>query len=67
MTIINEVDSHTNLAELKSEYEKTKTSLEKMRAERQKFFGELSQVTIQYHELENNYQKLVTENKQIRE
>lgn len=42
MTLINEVDSHTNLAELKNEYERTKTALEKVRAERQKFFGELS-------------------------
>lgn len=31
MTIINEVDSHTNMAELKTEYEKTKSQLEKMR------------------------------------
>ena len=42
MTIINEVDSHTNFAELKNEYDKTKVTLEKIRDERLKFFGELS-------------------------
>lgn len=55
MTIINEVDSHTNLAELKNEYEKTKFVLERVRSERDKFYNELSQVTINLHELESNY------------
>jgi len=42
MNLINEVDSHTNLAELKNEYEKTKFVLEKIRADRDKFYNELS-------------------------
>ena len=62
MTIINEVDSHNNLQELKNDYEKTKFVVEKVRAEKAKFYNELSQVTINLHELENNYQNLLAEN-----
>jgi hypothetical protein len=42
MTIINEVDSHNNLQELKNDYEKTKFIVEKVRAEKAKFYNELS-------------------------
>ena len=55
MNIINEVDSTTNLAELKNENEKAKYVLGKIRAERDKFYNELSEVTIDLHELESNY------------
>lgn len=50
--IINEVDSHTNLEDLKNEYEKTQFVLERIRAEKDKFYNELSAVTINLHELE---------------
>lgn len=42
VNIINEVFSHTNLLELKNEYEKTKYMLMKIRSKRDKFFNELS-------------------------
>ena len=42
MTIINEVDAHTNLADLKNEYEKTKFVLDKIRADRDQYYNELS-------------------------
>ena len=67
LSLINDVESNTNLAELKTEYEKTKSQLEKARSEKQKFFSELSQVTIQYHELEKEHQKVSTDNKSERD
>lgn len=67
MTIINELDSHNSLQELKNDYEKTKFFLEKVRAEKSKYCNELSQVTLNMHELENNYGNLLAENNQLRE
>lgn len=46
MTIINEVDSHTNLQELKAKYDKTKIALEKVKEQRLKFFQNLSAVSM---------------------
>ncbi len=67
MTIINEVDSHTNLQELKTKYDKTKVALEKVKEQRLKFFQNLSAVSMQLHDLEYNYQNLVGENTYLRE
>lgn len=44
MNIINEVDQHTNLAELKNEHEKTKIVLNRIKGERDKFYNELSKI-----------------------
>jgi DNA repair exonuclease SbcCD ATPase subunit len=51
LTIINEVDSNNNLAELKNEYEKTKTQLDKERTEKRKSMNEVNQLTHQSDEL----------------
>ena len=42
INLINEVEQNTDLAELKSEYEKTKFILEKVKTERDKIFNELN-------------------------
>lgn len=57
MTILNEVDSHTNIADLKTktEYEKIKFILVKTEADRDKFSEDLNKVTVEKHEMENSY------------
>lgn len=51
MNLINEVDSHTSLAELKNENEKTKIVLERIKGERDKFLNEITKLK----ELEVNF------------
>ena len=55
MTIINEVDSNTNLAELKNEYEKIKVMLEKVRGERDKSYNEFKTLSMIFRDIEMKY------------
>jgi uncharacterized small protein (DUF1192 family) len=51
--IINEVDSNNNIALLRNEHEKTKSQLEKVRAERKKANHELSQLNLEMQDTKN--------------
>ena len=55
LSLINDVESSTDLAELKTEQQKVKSQLEKTRSEKQRYFSDLSKVTQEYHELEKDY------------
>jgi two-component sensor histidine kinase len=67
MTILNDLDSVSNIAELKNEYEKNKYILDKVREEKEMFQNELRQISLTHNELQHNYSKLINENNSQKE
>jgi len=52
MTLINDVDSHTSIAEIKNKYEKTKYQLARMKENRDSYSVDLSKLVSKHSDLE---------------